>query len=432
MKKKKKGTGPFAGLIIIVLGIGILWWNEGNDVKNIKTIEEARNVLVKVSSDKVDPVNEGKLVSTNGKMVIEEDYLQDSMFNLQSPKTAKLVRVVEMYQWVEEEEDDGDYVRYNYKKEWLTEIESSSSFNDSTKVNPSSMPYEQEVFLSNNVSLGAFTLSDAQKEMLDTSATVSLGDTVSIPAGYFKVGNYISSVDNLANADIGDVRISFRYNSDQEISILAKQSGSSFVPYESNQGKILFRVEKGIMSGDDIINVVESENNALKWILRILGILFNVVGFAALLSPVAFLVKWIPLLGNGIARFIKGIGALVGLGVSFVVIAISWIFYRPLVGILLLGGTVLVGILIAMLIKKSRAVEAPEAMPAAVAGVPGMTMQVPNNNVAQPVQQPVMPQQPIMPQQPVMQQQPVMSQQPVMQQPQQNPMSNFEQNNNQQ
>lgn len=432
VREKKKSSGPFAGLIFIVLGIGLLWWNEGNDVKNIKTIEEARNVLVNVSADKVDSANEGKLVSTNGKMVIEEEYLQDSMFNLQSPKTAKLVRIVEMYQWVEVEEDDGEYVTYNYKKEWLDEVERSDSFHDSSKVNPSSMPYEKETFLASKVTLGAFTLSDAQKEMLDTGAQVTLGDTVSVPYGYYKVGNYIASVDNIANAEVGDVRISFVYNNDDEISILAKQSGSSFLPYESEQGKTLFRVESGIMTGDDIINVVETENNILKWILRFFGIVFNMAGFAALLSPVAFLVKWIPFLGKGIAKFIKGIGALVGLGVSFVVIAIAWIFFRPLVGILLLAGTVGVGLLIAMLIKKSRAMDDPQVAPAAVAGVPGMTMQMPVNNMAQPVQQPMMqPQQPVQSVQPV--QQPMMQpQQPVQQVVPQQQNVQLDQNNNQQ
>lgn len=346
---------------MIVIGIGLLWWNEGNDVKNIKTIEEAKSVLVNVSSEKVESNNEGKLVSTNGKMVVEDEYLMDSIFNLQSPKTAKLIRVVEMLQWVEkEEEDSDDYVTYTYEKKWLSEIEDSDSFSDTTKVNPSTMPYESEVFFADNVSLGAFTINDRQKAMLDTSATVTLGDTVSIPDGYYKVDNYIASVSDLSSADVGAIRISFKYNNDKEISVLGKQTGSTITSYTSKQGKTLFRVESGILTGEEIIDVVEQENNILKWIFRVLGVICNMAGFAALLSPIAFLVKWIPLLGNGIAKFIKGIGSLVGLAVSFVVIAIAWIFFRPLIGILLLAGVVGIVFLIIMLIKKSRAVPTAE------------------------------------------------------------------------
>ncbi len=428
MKKKKKQAGPLSGILFIILGIGMLWWNEGNDVKNIKTVEEARSVLVNVSSDKVDSANDGKLVSTNGKLEIADQYLLDSTFNLQSPKTAKLVRVVEMLQWVEDEEEDSEgYVTYHYEKKWLTEIEDSDRFSDSGKVNPKTMPYEKEVFFANNVTVGAFSLSDEQKAMLSTGATVTLGDTVSIPVGYYKTGNYISSVSDLSNADVGDVRISFKYNNDKEVSILAKQNGSSFTPYTSEQGKTLFRVESGILTGEEIIEVVEKENNIFKWVLRILGIVFNMAGFAALLSPIVFLVKWIPFLGNGIAKFIKGIGSLVGLAVSFVVIAIAWIFFRPLIGILLLAGVVGIVFVIAMLIKKSRAVPAPEQ--AAVAGVPGMTMQVPQGQVPMQQQPQVVMGQPGVVQQPMMQgqapqsmmgnsgvvQQPVMNQQPVMQ-----------------
>lgn len=345
---------------MIVIGIGLLWWNEGNDVKNIKTIEEAKSVLVNVSSEKVESSNEGKLVSTNGKMVVEDEYLMDSTFNLQSPKTAKLIRVVEMLQWVEKEEDSDDYVTYTYEKKWLSEIEDSDSFSDTTKINPSTMPYESEVFFADNVSLGAFTINDRQKAMLDTSATVTLGDTVSIPDGYYKVDNYIASVSDLSSADVGAVRISFKYNNDKEISVLGKQTGSTITSYTSKQGKTLFRVESGILTGEEIIDVVEQENNVLKWIFRVLGVICNMAGFAALLSPIAFLVKWIPLLGNGIAKFIKGIGSLVGLAVSFVVIAIAWIFFRPLIGILLLAGVVGIVFLIIMLIKKSRAVPTAE------------------------------------------------------------------------
>lgn len=461
-REKKKSAGPLTGLLFIVIGIVMLWWNEGNDVKNIKTIEEARSVLVNVSADKVDSANDGKLVSTNGKMVIEDEYLLDSTFNLQSPKTAKLVRVVEMLQWVEEEHEDSDgYVTYEYEKKWLTDIEDSDTFSDSSKVNPSSMPYERQTFYANNVSLGAFTLSDAQKELLDTGATVTLGDTVSVPAGYYKVGNYITSVENLSNADVGDVRISFLYNNDKEISILAKQNGSTFTEYVSEQGKKLFRVESGILTGEEIIDVVETENNIFKWVLRLFGIVFNMAGFAALLSPVVFLVKWIPLLGNGIAKFIKGIGALVGLAVSLVVIAIAWIFFRPLIGILLLAGVAGIIVVIAMLIKKSRAVPAADgAVVQPVMQQSGMVQQpmmnqpmmqqqpVMNQGMVQqpmmqpqvvpqqqPVQQPVMqPQQPVNPleQQQLMAQQMAAQQQVAAQQPQQDPMSIFGQNNNQQ
>ena len=59
--------GILGGFILIVIGVILLWWNEGNNVRNIKTIEEARGALVNVSSDKVDSANEGKLVSTNKK-----------------------------------------------------------------------------------------------------------------------------------------------------------------------------------------------------------------------------------------------------------------------------------------------------------------------------------------------------------------------------
>ena len=75
VREKKKSAGPLTGLLMIVIGIVMLWLNESNNVKNIKTIEEARGALINISSDKVDSANEGKLVSTNGKLVVEDEYL---------------------------------------------------------------------------------------------------------------------------------------------------------------------------------------------------------------------------------------------------------------------------------------------------------------------------------------------------------------------
>ena len=75
MEKIKNAIGGVVGgFICIIIGIVLLWWNEGNDVKNIKTIEEARGSLVNVSSESVDSSNEGKLVSQG--YIVTIDYLK--------------------------------------------------------------------------------------------------------------------------------------------------------------------------------------------------------------------------------------------------------------------------------------------------------------------------------------------------------------------
>lgn len=454
MKKIKNAfASVIGGLICIVIGIVLLWWNEGNDVKNIKTIEEARDSLVNIKSDEVDSANEGKLVSTNGKINVVDESLKDDYFNIIVSNTGKLVRIVEMYQWVEDCDTEDDRTVCTYDKKWLNTIERSDSFEESGHDNPSDMPYDDEAYYANRVELGAFKLSATQIQMLSTEATVTPNSSVFLPNGYRIVDKYITSATSMSSPRVGDVRVSFKYNTDTDITVLAMQKGDSFADYKSEQGKILNELKSGLLTGEEMIDVVEKENNILKWVLRILGIALVTGGFTALLSPILMVVSIIPLIGDGIAWILKAIAGLIGFAVSMLIIALAWIVFRPLLGICLLAVVVGVIVLVVVLIKKGRAKAALNQQQGVgqVAVTPQQSMM--QQNVVQPnvpvqpmvqsvpVQQPVVqPQvvsQPVV-QQPVVQPQ-VVPQQVPMQQPvvgqvpvQQAPIGNVGQNNNQQ
>ena len=484
MEKIKNAIGGvIGGFICIIIGIVLLWWNEGNDVKNIKTIDEARGSLVNVSSDSVDSSNEGKLVSTNGKIKVIDEALKDDYFNIIVPNTGKLVRVVEMYQWVEDCETEDDRTICEYDKKWLTTIESSSSFEELGHDNPSTMPFEEEAYYANDVELGAFKLSSTQIQMLSTSATVSPDQNAFLPNGYKVLDKYITSADNMSNPNVGDVRVSFRYNTDTTITVLAMQKGNSFADFKSKQGKVLNELSSGALTGEEMIDVVETQNNILKWVLRLVGVLLVTGGFAGLLTPILMVLSIIPLVGDGIAGVLRFIASLVGFAVSMLVIAIAWIAFRPLIGICLLAVVAGIVALIVVLIKKNKAkangqqamMQQPQMMPQQtmmqqpqMMGQQSMMQSQPQMMPQQPMmqsqpqmmgqqpmvqpqpqmmgQQPMMQQPQMMPQQQVVQQQPVnpleqqqiqaqqmaVQQQMAAQQAQQDPMSIFGQNNNQQ
>ena len=75
--------------------------------------------------------------------------------------------------------------------------------------------------------------------------------------------------------------------------------------------------------------------------VRTLGTLLTIFGFYLLFSPIIALLNWIPLVGallSGIAAFAAFLFALVvGLTISVFVIALAWLFFRPLIGIPLLA-----------------------------------------------------------------------------------------------
>lgn len=420
---KKVGNmfmGIIVGFIFIVIATILLWWNEGNNVKNIKTVEEAREALVNVSSDKVDSANEGKLVSTNGALTVEDPFLLDEMFNVKVEKTAVLDRIVEMYQYEETEETKDDKTVYTYKKVWDEDVIDSNHFENTTYVNPSAKPYDSSTFIANKATLGAFTLSEAQKNMLGTDTAVILADDIIIPEGYKKVNNMITNSADIANPQIGDVRITYKYNTDTTITVLAMQQGDSFVGYVSEQNKTVNRLESGIYTGEEMINFLENDNNIIKWVLRAVGIAFMIIGFVSFFNPISSMFSIIPFVGKHIQGFINGIGALIGAAVSMIVIAVAWIRFRPLVGLLLLGGVIGIIVIVLLLVSGKR------KQAKNVAAVPQQPMQPMQQMPTQPMmQQPVQGQmtgQPMPVQQPVepVQQAPVIEQNNVLAQMQDN------------
>lgn len=91
--------GIFGGFIAILIAIVLLWWNEGNSVKELKKVKEGKAALVEISSETVNAENEGNLVHLSG-FATTNDTLADPRFGIEV-NAIKLERVVEMYQYKE-------------------------------------------------------------------------------------------------------------------------------------------------------------------------------------------------------------------------------------------------------------------------------------------------------------------------------------------
>ena len=234
--------GVLGGVVCIIIGIVLLWWNEGNNVRNIKTTAEMDKVVVDIKSDKVDSANEGKLIATYGE-VINEQEMFDEEFNVkvQSPI---MKRIVEVYQWEEDSDTDEDgHTTYSYKKVWDTDIIDSGNFHDKNKVNPKTKPYEDKIYTSDDVKVGAFSLTSEQISSLSTNESYSNFDSeVASTLNLTSSGKYLTTSKNLDNPAVGDVRISFVYNNSKDLSVLAVQSGNTFVDFVSSAGKTVNRV----------------------------------------------------------------------------------------------------------------------------------------------------------------------------------------------
>jgi len=104
--------GIIGGILLILIAVVLLFWNEGRAVKRYKTLQEGRGAVVSVSVTTVDPANEGKLIHVTGTAETDAT-LTDPIFGI-SVNAVKLRRSVEMYQW---EESEVGRIRKQYNKE---------------------------------------------------------------------------------------------------------------------------------------------------------------------------------------------------------------------------------------------------------------------------------------------------------------------------
>ena len=353
-RMKNSVGGIFGGILIFLLGIGLLIFNEANNVKNIKKVKELRSSYTDVTSDSVNKDYDGKLIATNGKLDFGEEELKDEKFNIVI-KTPVLVRKVEIYQWKEEKTESDDKTTYEYKQVWDDEIIDSSKFKDSSShSNPTSIPYDEYSTRASKVKVGAYNLSGNIINQITANKTYTNLSDATLPEGYKVDGEYITNSANLNSPNVGDVRISFKYGDYNDVSVLGQLTGDTIGEYKTTKGVVVSKFEEGTKSGAELINDIESSDKMLKWILRLVGTLFIICGVASVFKPLQTITSYVPIVG-GLVNGVTGLISLfIGLGISLFIIAVSWIVVRPLIGIALLLVVVVIIILLKKLLSKNK------------------------------------------------------------------------------
>ncbi len=353
------------GLILFVASFPILFWNEGRAVKTARSLEEGAGAVVSVAADSVNPANEGKLVHLTGPVTTDGPVVDDA-FGVQG-QGIKLLRNVEMYQWVEEKRSEtrkklggGEetVTTYDYKKEWKDEPVDSSSFQESSgHDNPGAFPIESMTFTADPVRVGAFNLSEEQLGHLNDAADLPLAADaqVTIPQELgsetrIDKGAVYAGTDP-ASPQVGDVRVSFQVVAPSTVSLVGVQTGSSFAPYQAEAGDTVLLVEEGGHTADQMFQTAQDANTTLTWILRGGGWLAMFLGLVLIFRPIAVLGDVVPLFGSLLGVGVGLFAFLVSAVLSLVTIAISWITVRPIIGITML---VLAGAAAFWLIKASR------------------------------------------------------------------------------
>lgn len=301
------------------------------------------------------------------------------------------------------------YEKTSYRKDWVSQPVSSQNFRfPDGHENVGTLPIAEETQQCRSVQLGILTLGQVLTQQIRGRREVPISAVKALPPGSTQSGNsiewpvrvrggeldsgveeqimridgeekimYIVSAtgDSYSSreralqiaaeattmtttaktstyqSEIGDVRISFTETPSTYASVLAKLSthNNMLTNWPSQHaGYDVAILTEGDVSARDMIYSEQTSNTAKTWLLRVGGLVLNIVGFSMITSIVSTTAEiglnWIPLLGPMATSLINlGLSVaniIMASSLSLVIASIAWIFYRPL-----LGGSMLVGAL---------------------------------------------------------------------------------------
>jgi hypothetical protein len=341
--------GIVIGIVLVAVGGGLLWWNEGRSVNRAKDLEEGIEAVIYLDSiDKVESGMEGRLVHATG-LASGGKVLRDPIFAVEARALA-LHRVVEMYQWIEkkttrEEKKIGGGVdkvtQYDYELDWRDEAVDSSKFKVPEGHGNETMRVKSLATKAPKVGFGAFTLPDFLVSKIKGREEIPPSGQAIEAAGKYHnsprlEGGHIYLGDSPDNPVAGDMRISFSIVPEAVVSIIAAQKGETFAPYSTSRKGQLSLLSMGEAASEEMFEQAKADNVALTWGLRLGGFILALIGFNLVLGPLSVLADVIPLIGSIVGGATFVVSLFLSAGISSLVIALAWVAYRPWVGIPLL------------------------------------------------------------------------------------------------
>ncbi|NND99839.1 MAG: hypothetical protein HKN47_21165 [Pirellulaceae bacterium] len=340
--------GLVVGLLLVVISVPVLFWNEGRAVRTAKGLKEGAGAVVKLDSDSVSPENDGQFVHVTGTAHTDE-VLSDDTFGV-SVNGIRLSRNAETYQWVEKTKKKtkkklGGGTRtettYSYQKEWKSDRVISGNFHDRTgHENPESLKFTSQTQQADKVTLGGFRLPDslirqiekpqplaidADNLATDIAPEITIRDEDAMTRAYWRSGGQYDGTPK-----IGDTRVSFSATPITNVSVMSKQNADTFEPFHTQFGTQLNMLTVGTVSPENMIAQAEAENAQMTWILRGVGSAMMFFGFIFLLRPLVILADVIPPLGWLVGAGTGAVAFLLAGSISLITISIAWLYYRPL------------------------------------------------------------------------------------------------------
>jgi hypothetical protein len=181
-------------------------------------------------------------------------------------------------------------------------------------------------------------LSDSAKAVIDSIQAINdsiqrVTDSIMAKAENKKDLEYVHQAGNVlyfgrvpGSPEVGDVRVTFEKIVPAKVTVMAV----------AKNGKRFQTLVMGKKSGDEIIDAEKEANNIILWALRIFGILLVIGGLKGIFGFIETILKVVPFIAGIFGWGVGVVCTVIGIAWSLIVIALAWLFYRPLLGISLL------------------------------------------------------------------------------------------------
>ena len=418
------------GVLLFICAFPALWFNERRAVKTSEIITEGFKICQELSPLEIKPENNGRLVFLSG-VAMNASMIKDEEVGVSLEKVLKLRRKVEMFQWKEtvktkKKRDtfggrETTHTKYTYSKIWEDSAINSEFFMETGHENPHLDKWisKTETFLAKTCKIGNFELSENQLKELKNEKKLVLQEKnkEGFSEGFLEKIKGISSLEKVKISGnymyirtgdedkedkedkIGDLRISFDFVPEEEISLVSCQNNETFIPYDLKKKGLKYReetqafIEKEEKKQDfseeehetccacccccgfvenlcrtpvsidwiyeksftkkEIFNEKEKENCVMTWVWRFGGFLMMVLGIYLFFSPVYELLEVLPLLSS-VGRLVVFVFAvLVSVPICSLIVFFAWLFYRPVVALVFLGIVVAFAITLAVILANS-------------------------------------------------------------------------------
>ena len=342
-------TGAVFGLVLLIVAIFALFWNEGRAVATYKSLNEGLSIVVTTDAKQIDPALDGKLVHIESDVTTAADVV-DADTGITTSGVIGLVRNVDMYQWVETQSSTTEkklgggeetVTTYSYVAEWSGSAQDSSAFKEPQgHENPQFWLPSAETLV-DVAQLGAFKVAGSQIASVGVREAMPITDETAAEAsaalGYPGEGRSMMQAlyfgaDEKA-PQIGDTKISFEKIVLPEVSIVGMQDGDSLTNYTTQNGYTLFLLAAGREPSAKMFADSQANNTVLTWVIRAAGTVGLFVGFGLILRIFSVIGDVIPFVGSLIAFGTGLISFVMALAVGAIVIAIGWFAVRPLLSL---------------------------------------------------------------------------------------------------